>query len=283
VTSATNACGTGVESSLQFVISSATCPSPTLTCDSVSASLTKCGYSEQFGHVSTPPKIYRSRTWSGSLTQQDFDPDTGEGCTNLAGLLSTYTISFGGTCTYPRTTCTVPTTGCYYNEGAGVVYECEDGMSLLVLFCSSGPCPENITSGTNAQFVGDGVCNGGNPEFKVTGSSYETLSNEYTTANLKTDCAGTLPAYPNTWTGTCSSYLNLDSDELTCSIRRFKYYLQLPSLSGYTTYNLSWNEGSTPRTYTWNGTDTATPTYTVNEPATNGTTSVTDITVTSCA
>jgi len=51
----------------------------------------------------------------------------------------------------------------------------------------------------------------------------ETLSNEYTTAMLISNTGGVLPSYPGTFTGACSAYRDLTSDETSYSIQRFKY------------------------------------------------------------
>jgi hypothetical protein len=69
---------------------------------------------------------------------------------------------------------------------------------------------------------------------------------------------------------------------MTYTLRRFKYRFQLPTLTGYTVYNFSWKEGATSRSYTWNGSDTYSPTYTVNEPAADGSVEITDVAITRC-
>jgi hypothetical protein len=73
------------------------------------------------------------------------------------------------------------------------------------------------------------------------------------------------------------AFRDLESDELTYSIMRFKYKFTLPNLTGFTTFQITWMEGSTPRTYTWNHVDTETPVYTVLEPSTNGSIVITDV------
>ena len=85
-----------------------------------------------------------------------------------------------------------------------------------------------------------------------------------------------LPAYPNSWNGECSSYRNLDSDEITCTIRRFRYKFQLPNMSGITAYGITWNEGGVAKSYTWDGSASETPVYTVTEPSINGIKEITD-------
>jgi hypothetical protein len=71
---------------------------------------------------------------------------------------------------------------------------------------------------------------------------------------------------------------DLSADETDYAIQRFKYKFVLPDLEGYDCYRIEWMEGSTAKSYQWNGTDTETPVYgPVNEPASNGTIEITDI------
>lgn len=55
------------------------------------------------------------------------------------------------------------------------------------------------------------------------------LSNEYTTAMLVSNTITALPPYPGTFTGTCSAYRNLSSDETSYNIRRFRYKFTFPA------------------------------------------------------
>lgn len=222
------------------------------------------------------------------MAQQTFDDDAE--C-NIVNLLETYEIRFSGSVTYARSTCTVSGTNNWAEYRDGVLEASGSTTTLpmnnYVAFCS-GECDPAVTA-TAQEFIPDNVCVGSFPSHKTYapatpgGNAIESLLDEYTTAHLIADAVSALPAYPNTWTGTCSSYRDLSADEQTYTVRRFKYRFALPNLSGFTTYNLSWLEGSTTRTYTWNGTDTQTPTYTVNEPASNGSIAITNITVTSCS
>ena len=282
--SASNACG-GSSGTLTITLQG-DCALPTLQCDSITASITKCGFDEYAGYESTPPKTYRTRSWSGGMAQQTFN----DASCNNANLLETYEIRFSGSVTYARSTCSVSGTNDWAEYRDGSLEDngstTTSSMSGYVLFCS-GEC-DPTTNSTSQEFVPDNTCIGSFPSHKTYapatpgGNATESLSNEYTTANLISDTEGALPAYPNTWAGTCSSYRDLSSDEQTYTIRRFKYRFALPTLTGYTTYNFTWNEGGTSRSYTWNGTDTYTPTYTVNEPVTNGTINITSVTITNC-
>ena len=108
-----------------------------------------------------------------------------------------------------------------------------------------------------------------------------TLSDEYTTAQLIADVVADLPSYPGTYAGTCSSLRDLSSNELTYSIRRFKYKFILPDLTGFSCYKIAWLEGATAKSYFWNGTDTETPEYgPVDEPASNGTVGISSVVAT---
>lgn len=264
------------------------CPLPELVCDSISASKTKCGFSE-FGTASSPPKKYLTKTQSGGLIDSTF----------VSG--DTYTNSWSGALDYSRPACTTSDTRQLYVTVTG-------GCSAsITLTGSSGQIEAGGTA--NGLFVWDVNCAGttslplygcsGPTVISTTVTEYAsppcgaagatgstvtlTLSNEYTTALLISDTEAALPSYPGTYSGTCSSLRDLSSSELTYTIRRFKYKFILPDLTGIACYELSWLEGSTPMTYTWNGTDTETPVYgPVDEPATNGTVEITAI-VADCA
>jgi len=49
-----------------------------------------------------------------------------------------------------------------------------------------------------------------------------------TTADLITRTESAIPAYPDTWTGTCSSYRNLSGDETSYSARQHKWRIAHP-------------------------------------------------------
>jgi hypothetical protein len=221
------------------------------------------------------------------MAQQTFDDDS---C-DAVNLIETYEIRFSGSVTYARSTCSISGTNNWaeYRNGAF-----EDSgtttsvpMNNFVAFCA-GECNPAVNA-TTQQFLPANACFGSFPAHITYapatpgGNATETLSNEYTTSDLIADTVAALPAYPNTWIGTCSSFRDISNDEITYTVRRFKYRFQLPNLSGYTTYNLSWQEGGTTRTYSWNGSDTFTPTYTVNEPVVDGSIGITSIQVTSCS
>ncbi len=248
-------------------------PAPTLVCDSISASLTKCGYTEWSGYESTPPKRYLVLTLSGTLTAEtNAETDCSGACD------SKITYAYSGTCSYSRPACAETTSG---NQQTTVYSDCVNGGTPTDFATCDLETPftgftDSYTATVHSQ-SGDGCLSG----FDYTGSASATLSSEYTTALLISDTEAALPSYPDTWAGTCSSYRDLDSDELTYTIRRFKYKFELPDLTGFSCYKITWLEGATAKEYIWNGTDTETPVYgPISEPGTNGTIGISSIVAT---
>jgi hypothetical protein len=281
------------------------CPvdSPTLLCDSISASKTKCGYPEFSGHVSTPPKIYLVSSLSGTGTRTAYwvSSDFGGGCPppgshppNCTGCeggdlnckgLDVFTLS--GSCSIDHLTC-AETSSANYN--LNVYSPCDTLVSNgdESITCSNGLCSagsgflcETFGSPSYTSTVAtisiDDPCDA--RPVRANGTFTDTLSSEYTTDMLKSAVVAALPSYPGTWTGTCSSFANLSTDEKTYSIRRFRYKFMLPSITPGACYKITWLEGSTPMTYIWNDSDTETPVYEVMEPGTNGTVSISSIVV----
>lgn len=263
--SASNSCGTGAVT-ITITVNSAVCDMPTLLCDSIQSSMTKCGFDENPGHASTPPKIYLKRTFSGSLTNRTYD--NGTSCT---GTFVEVTSTYSGYCEQDGVDCVTPINNSLTVDG--VAWGCGDAFPTG---CSAVECVPVITA-TTATYTGDNTCRTATEFY---GTASDTLSIEYATSDLIVNTLNALPSYPNTWDGTCSSYRDLDTDEMTYTVRRFKYKFELPTLTGCTSYQISWMEGSTARSYTWNGTDTETGIYTVNEPSSNGTIAITDVQVT---
>ena len=263
--SASNGCGTGGVT-LTITVNSAVCDLPTLLCDSIEASLTKCGFVEFAGHESTPPKIYLKRTFSGSLTNRTYD--SGVACT---GTYVEVTSTYAGYCEYDGVDCGTPTHSGLTIEG--VAWGCGDAFATG---CSAVECVPVVTA-TSATYTGDNTCRTATEHY---GTAADTLTIEYATSDLIANTLSALPSYPGTWAGTCSAYRDLSTDEMTYTVRRLKYKFTLPTLTGCVSYSFTWLEGSTPRSYTWNGTDTETGEYTVSEPGSNGTIAITDIEVT---
>jgi hypothetical protein len=75
-----------------------------------------------------------------------------------------------------------------------------------------------------------------------------TLSNEYTTAQLKTNGQSALPAYDNDWNDTAGSFANLSTDELSYSIRESRYRIRFeaPQTGTGKCYRVSWDERFVP-------------------------------------
>ena len=258
---ATNSCGTGTGSVVLYSANQ-----PQLLCDSISAVGYKYGFVEWPGHVSSPPKIYRKLAPTGTMYEYSYSSTS----TDCSGDVEyTGENAFGGSQQYD-----------YYGslivDAITVNGTYVAGWSEALVPCYAAECVPVVTS-TTETFVGDEICYSEYPSFKYAGTVVATLSEEYTTDDLFAATIAILPSYPNTWDGTCMAFRDLESDELTYSIMRFKYKFTLPNLTGFTTFQITWMEGSTPRTYTWNHVDTETPVYTVLEPSTNGSIVITDV------
>lgn len=255
---------------------------PGLVCRTAEASITKCGFNEWTGYVSSPPKIYRTSTLAGTLVAEQ----TSTGCTICN---SKNVLDYSGSLTISKTTC------------AGT-----DNRQLLttpyIIDCVTSSIPSVVTAtdvggtGYNNSYTstvhtatGSG-CQAGTPEYNYTGTATNTLSDEWTTAELETDVTNAIPSFSGTFDSlNCNgAYYNKTSDELTITKRKMEYKFELYNLSNYNYYRISWNEtftpeggGSTtvtPKSYVWNGFDTQTPVYTIDVPANEGTTMITDVT-----
>jgi len=243
------------------------CDLPTLICDSIESSQSKCGYQEWPGHESTPPKMYLRRTFSGSIINRTYD--SGVDCT---GTYTESVSSYGGYCEIDSgVNC-----GVTLHDGLtidGVSIGCGDSFANP---CDAVECVPVIT-GTTFTITGDNTCRTASEYY---GTAADTLSLEYATSDLIANTVAALPAYPGTWDGTCSAYRDLSTDEMTYTVRRFKYKFTLPTMTGCTSYAISWLEGATAKSYTWDGFATETGEYTVSEPGSNGTTAITAFAVT---
>lgn len=137
---------------------------------------------------------------------------------------------------------------------------------------------------------------------RASGSWTFTLSDEYTTDDLKAYAVASLSPYSDYSVSGCSvlAAASLASDELSYNIQAGKYKIafQIPKVGNGSCYKITWNETFTPDTgspvvtaksYTWDGsipsgydsTDNTTwPTsdeHTVDVPSSNGSVSVTDL------
>lgn len=119
-----------------------------------------------------------------------------------------------------------------------------------------------------------------------------TLSDEYTTVELEADVDAALPAFSGGYSsGACSdgAFFDISTDERTITKRAMEYLFELPDLTGHVCYRIDWEEvftpeggGSptvTPKFYNWDGVATETPAYTIDPPATQGTTTVENVAV----
>ncbi|NBW38511.1 MAG: hypothetical protein EBR30_26525 [Cytophagia bacterium] len=263
-------------------------PTSYLECRTAEASITKCGFSEFAGYVSTPPKIYRKSTLQGTATAEQ----TSSSCLSCNTKI-TYTYS--GSLTISKTTCTgtdgrqvviTPyTTNCTTPDPSSTNGASDVGP--LAGFTDSYLPTVHTITGTG--------CQPGTPEYYYSAGGTNTLSTEWTTAELETDVYNAIPAFSGSFSGgvACSgAYYDKTSDELTITKRKMEYKFVLPTLTGYSCYKITWNETFTPegggsttvtaKSYIWNGTDTETPVYTIDVPAAQGTTTVTDVSV-SCS
>ena len=284
--SATNACGTGTKN-VSLTISAPSVPSPTLVCDSIIASMSKAGFQAFDGSfvwflISTLSNV------TSYLHQAIVNP--GNGACNLPETHSDE-YRYSGTETYDPATNTYSgsrgadryTNGVFNNH---ISLPTDDICSVMATEVVCGnpvtKCNCTVVVPTVKDVVGDNICYGPNPDHRSTGTGRDSLGTEYTTAMLEANTIAALPSsYPGTFTGGCSAYINLDVDEVTCTVARFKYKFILPDLTGFDCYKLTWMEGSTPKSYLWNGTDTETPVYgPVFNPSSPGAIGITSIVAT---
>lgn len=286
--SASNGCGTGTKN-VSVTIDAPSVPSPTLVCDSIEATMSKGGFQEYAGHVSSPPKYYRSCYWHDNLYSQAeyHEYSSTNGSCYPSTLDSLLHISGTSYWDYCATTLTAGNRYTVQENGTNTVDNTID--------CgSASPCLQSIidpsvfydgstpTVTSNTWSVTNG-CTCVIGDYKKCGTMTEELQDEFTTAQLIDCTTSSLPSYPGTFAGTCSSLYDLSTDEVTFTVRRFKYKFTLPTLTGYDCYKITWLEGATAKSYLWNGTDTETPVYgPVNEPGSNGTVNISSISV-SCS
>ena len=283
--SATNACGTGYKN-VSVTIGAPSVPAPTLACDSISATMSKAGFQAFDGSfvwylLSTLSNV------TSYLHEAIVSPGNGA-CNQPETASEEYRYS--GTETYD------PSTNTYsgsrgadrYTNGVFNVHInlptddiCSYPANQQVCGNPMDKCNCTVVTATVKDVVGDGICYGPGPDHRSTGTGRDSLGTEYTTAMLEANTIASLPSYPGTFSGTCSSLFDLDVDEVTFTVRRFKYKFILPDLTGFDCYKLTWMEGATAKSYLWNGTDTETPVYgPVLEPASNGTVGITSVVAT---
>lgn len=272
-------------------------PASYLQCRTAEASITKCGYGEWTGYVSTPPRIYLKMTLAGSITAEDGFDDCAVCNSKLEYVYSGYTEFTKVSCPTVATDTTQLVTYAYNFDCINItttnVNSGNQGLGN-----GSTTFPDTYTS-TVHTITGVGCLGGGigSPSDNFYGSATETLSDEWTTAALEADVTAAIPAYSGSFTlvSCTGSYYDKTSDELTITKRKMEYKFALPGvggvswLTGYSCYKIMWDEVFTPkgggsttvltsRTYTWNGSDTETPVYEIDVPASEGTITVENIT-----
>lgn len=287
------------------------CSTPTLACDSISASKSKCGYTE-FA-PSDPPKYYLVKT---SVSSGSYDAPPPPGCTGTA----TNSWSSTRVDTTDEDTCVQSCTSASGSSSVDVPWTgpfCSPCSSSGAASCSGGNTSfcgfgsSDIRSYTGCAWTFTPICNTGieaacaacgpsvvdtatvetstwacNPapgNINVNTTLTVTLSSEYTTASLIANTEAALPSYPGTFSGSCSASRDLSDDETTYSIQRFKYKFTwadpLPSDCKISwierTYDSDGNPVSdTPMSETVLAGETESTVYEVMEPADNGTVGV---------
>jgi hypothetical protein len=252
---------------------------PTLVCRTSSASKTKCGYDE-FGEPSSPPKKYMRSSISGAIVITNYYDGLCEDCQEV------YTATLSGYCEYDRSTCALTIAGNANTHitGSGCVGKAVDEDSDACGIAVNISDQDLVITQTTITMSGSGACTSGQ---KTTGTASQTLSSEYTTALLESDVTAALPSYGSYSDGDCGgAYYDVSDDELTITKQKMQYKFTLPNLTGYACYKLTWNErfvaegGSvtnTAKTYQWDGSATETGEYTIDVPAAEGTTTITDL------
>lgn len=210
------------------------CPTPTTQWDSVSAFLSKFGYAESPGFVSTPPKRYKKLTFTGTIEFRYFGEK--EDWQGVFEYISASTVS--------------ETTAFGYGYYTGASPGCSFGTYVGFLDQTPGPHtnPNTVGGGCSvSSTVGGQSCDISSPtppDKYCVNTRVATLSEEYTTADLVTNAIAALPAYPGTWSGTPGSFRNISTDELSIAIRQARYRLifPVPLVGPGTCYRLAWVE-----------------------------------------
>lgn len=242
--------------------------------------LSKCGF-EEFSSPSDPPKYYLVKSLSGAHFEERFLYDNT--CSSCTGGANYY---YTDSCTYGSLTGPV----CVATSNIEVLQseldtDCTSIISSATYYVNCDPfalLPAQFTetsTQTQRTISGSGACvqnNFGTYE-KWTGSVYENLSSEYTTQMLSDNVTSILPAFTGAFISTSEPVAGyyLSDDEVSINKTKEQYKFELPSLTGYACYRLTWAELYTPDsgspvytsfTYDWNGTDTETPVYEIDVP-----------------
>lgn len=200
------------------------CPGFTVEYRSRSATKTKCGF-EEFGTPSTPPKIYRTVTFSG---QSDYEFHADLTCTSCE---DAQRVVFSGSSTFSRPACEETQTGnaaLYGNGDCSYAFVENQAITIGDMvgynFGSTGIFSYGVSSPTLRYVaVSDLSCIPylGTNSQKYYSTGQEQLSDEYTTSQLFSDTETAVTAASwSSWSTTPTSALyDLSTDELTITLR----------------------------------------------------------------
>lgn len=209
------------------------------------ATITKCGFAE-YGTPSSPPKIYRTQIYSGTFTEQStLTTSSFSGTEEYSRLDCNYTDSVSVAVHNPLNGCSdtvtqwassiEPTSGYPWS-----VYYCIDINSCpptnyTAVRCIS-PSFKSNTSSTQQNWT----LSGGDPCYgNWRGTVTVTLSNEYTTQQLKDDCDTLCAAAPwSSWSNwgdftnplptAADAFTDLSADETTATEREVQIEIAAP-------------------------------------------------------
>lgn len=230
------------------------CDEPQLMVRTASATGSKYGWEECAGAESTPPKLYLTLTLAGSLTGVLCcigDPDEGNDCTiDVSGSYSASPGILEGPVegwipAWPDTAATVA--GCTRGETVNV---CDWAA------CASPPQNCALVKGTPTHSCNSSIedlmsfdCSG-----SACGSLTSTLSDEYTTAALRSAVAAVVPSFSGsyslsdftdvvgTWVSDSSRCSIASLDETSATVRKLEYYWRHPVPGNGKCYMLEWEE-----------------------------------------
>lgn len=285
ILNATNHCGTRGHN-FTFHIGLGPPPLAATFCRARSASKTKCGFAPWGGGNARYLKasFYTAETMELKNYAAVTDYACGGSC------LAKDRLTYYGDCTYSRSTCSPSPGVCDYAFGVSCIYSAYD-FSRDVCVAEDGTVDDILNgagvthsdTGLTRTFSGTGTCIPGvGSGVIVTGTVQVTLSDEYTTDQLKSDTADALgSATWGSWNNPCSgdSYTEVSSDEITVTKRELEYYFAFADMAalGVTCYKLYWQVEQYPliggsgtvidsKSYQWDGSADHTPTYNLGVP-----------------
>lgn len=249
------------------------CAPATLVQRSVTASLSKCGFDEWPGFVSTPPKKYLEKTLSGVIHQTSFVSSNAGACgICIADAFDTYS----GACTYTAPSCNFSNSG-NWNENAApdcINYSVINFSTCAIVGYDSGQVTINYSSSTKT-VTGNNSCIA---QTITNGTAQEALSSEYTSAQLKTYTEAALPSYSGAFTPNVAFGFGVfDTDETSYFARQSEYKFVIPAanISGCNSYQIIWDHTIFPTSggssilsafnYVWDGISSNSPTYVVGD------------------